>query len=834
MPDYQPLDLSDLCNAGRNAIPYSDPVIAGTQHFRGIPFQVGPQKPSDADSFLIAIGEGNDDVSIAVDASAKRVIFAHRLLESDLLEGGALGKDVADYVISYSDGESVTIPIRERYQIGVLGDAFTGAGVPFLAVTDSYEEVIPRETGEWAEAGRRQTEGLRMPTRAYYLWSWENPSPEKTIASITISPKGPRFALAGVTLGHIDEPPFATEGRREAKIEIKTDGSIKDGSPLEVNVDRGVATYVQPLPAASADGFVNDSHKGFGEELNTSQNPSYTEISATPSATVTVKQGDDEIGQVNWGDVEKNGSAESDNVRIELLDRGRNWVHVTVLDDETGRPVPCRVHFRSPEGVPYQPHGHHNQMNSNISTWHIDVGGDVRLGQITYAVTDGTCQGWLPRGDVLVDVARGFEYEPLRESVRIEPGQQELTLRLKRWTNMNAKRWFSGDSHVHFLSTQGSHIESQAEDLNIVNLLQSQWGSLFTNTEEFTGRASISQQGNNIVYVSQENRQHFLGHMILWGLKSPVMPWCSDGLNEAELGGTMETTMSHWADAAHEQGGSVIIPHFPSPNGEPATLVATGRVDAVEMIRQQSFNHIEYYRYLNAGYRIPLVGGTDKMSNEVPVGMYRTYAYIPEDREFTYDAWRDSVSKGRTFLSGGPIMEFSVDGYQIGDTMKVSKDGTVEIEASAESVIPINTLEIIVNGKVVASTSETNGQRKLSLKANVKIDGDSWIAARCGGPGYFGNLIHHDVWNRGVFAHTSPIYVTTGDTWSKFDEDSARYMMSLIEGSLQYVRSGTLQHSHGSITHHHGEADHSAYLERPFLEAQEAMQRRFREHGLNH
>ena len=28
----------------------------------------------------------------------------------------------------------------------------------------------------------------------------------------------------------------------------------------------------------------------------------------------------------------------------------------------------------------------------------------------------------------------------------------------------------------------------------------------------------------------------------------------------------------------------------------------------------------EYYRYLNCGYRLPLVGGTDKMSNSVPVG----------------------------------------------------------------------------------------------------------------------------------------------------------------------------------------------------------------------
>ena len=224
---------------------------------------------------------------------------------------------------------------------------------------------------------------------------------------------------------------------------------------------------------------------------------------------------------------------------------------------------------------------------------------------------------------------------------------------------MNERGWYSGDSHVHFLSTQGSHFESQAEDLNVVNLLQSQWGSLFTNVEDFTGEPSVTRQGNNIVYTSQENRQHFMGHMILWGLKEPVMPFCSDGPSEAEIGGPMETTLSHWADEAHAQGGYVINPHFPHPNGEPSALIATGRLDAVEMIMQQEFWHREWYRYLNCGYRLPLVGGTDKMSSDVPVGMYRTYVRIPDDEEFTYESWCRNVAKGRTILSGGPIIHLT-------------------------------------------------------------------------------------------------------------------------------------------------------------------------------
>jgi hypothetical protein len=51
-----------------------------------------------------------------------------------------------------------------------------------------------------------------------------------------------------------------------------------------------------------------------------------------------------------------------------------------------------------------------------------------------------------------------------------------------------------------------------------------QWGALFTNTEDFSGRPSVVDGGGYVTYVGQENRQQALGHMVLWDLKEPVMP----------------------------------------------------------------------------------------------------------------------------------------------------------------------------------------------------------------------------------------------------------------------------------------------------------------------
>jgi hypothetical protein len=826
MADYEPLDISKSVNAGIGALGDVDEPPKGLQSFQGLPFLMSDR--------VIALDGSKSSVSIAIGHKARTVVFAHSLGAVELTDVEPVGQPVAAYVFRLSGGGEVEVPVRARFEIAGLPGADATSrrgssgspGLPFRAVTDQKHSLMPRYGGNWEDMGRRQMESVQGTARWSYLWSWTNPEPDAVIESVEIVPEGPSFVICAVTLGHVDEQPFARQGRRPVRVELTEGDAARRDFDLEVEVDRGVATYPQPLPGATAEEFLEDPLKGWGESQNARSSPAYVEVSATPSATVTVSQGGREVGKANWGDVEAKGVVETPAMRITALDRGKNWVHVTVLDDETGKPVPCRVHFRSPEGVPYQPHGHHNHVNSNNDTWHIDVGGDVRLGQITYALIDGTCQGWLPRGDVIVDVARGFEYEPLRTKVRIEPGQRELTLRIKRWINMNSRGWFSGDSHVHFLSTQGSHAESQAEDLNVVNLLQAQWGSLFTSREEFTGAPSISQVGNNIVYVSQENRQHFMGHMLLWGLKKPVMPWASDGPSEGEIGGTLEITLSHWADEAHAQGAYVISPHFPMPNGEPAALIATGRLDGVEMLRQTSINHSHYYRYLNGGYRLPLVGGTDKMDNDVPVGAYRTYAYIPEDQEFTYDNWCRSVARGRTFLSGGPILHFTVDGHEIGDTARLSGPGTVEVEAWAESIFPVHRLEIVQNGRVVAATESKAGARRLEIREKIRVDGHTWLAARCGGPSYFDGLQHHDVWTRGVFAHTSPIYVACGGDWWMYDEGVARYMLTMIEGDLTYIRQTSGQHDHGAVTHHHGEDDHTAYLERPFLEAQRAVQER--------
>ena len=61
------------------------------------------------------------------------------------------------------------------------------------------------------------------------------------------------------------------------------------------------------------------------------------------------------------------------------------------------------------------------------------------------------------------------------------------------------------------------------------------------------------------------------------------------------------------------------------------------------------------------------------------------------------------------------------------------------------------------------------------------------------------------------------------------DPEGIRYMQTLVEGAREYVRHTAVRRSDQFTTHQHGEANHLAWLERPFTEALRALDERDRE-----
>jgi hypothetical protein len=496
------------------------------------------------------------------------------------------------------------------------------------------------------------------------------------------------------------------------------------------------------------------------------------------------------------------------------------WIQVSVVDDKTGQPTPVRIHFRAPDGRYLPPYGHRHEVNDGFFE---DYGGDLKLGSTQYAYTDGRLQMELPVGDVYVEIVKGFEWQPVRQRINIQPGQSKLVIPIHRVFDWRQQGWVTADTHVHFLSPQTAWLEAQAEGINLVNLLASQWGDLFTNVADITGDICGVSRDDTLVWVGTENRQHMLGHISLLGVKGePVFPMCASGSAESYLGDPAWTSMAEWADRCREREGLTVLPHFPTPYCEAVADIVLGKVDAVE-IRTftpglESFNIREWYRFLNCGYRLGAVGGTDKMSSGMPVGGVRTYARLDED-EFTFANWAKAVRAGRTFTTSGPLMGLLVEGHPPGDEIRLpANGGTLEVETWVQSVQPFHEVQIVANGKIVASQAIDEGTLETSLREKVRLEGSGWIAARC-----VSRLKVWHCWPIHIAAHTSPVYVRCGDD-VPFSPSDAAYMLTLIDGGLTWL--DTLSIPAGF--------DHHARIHSVFESARQSLSRRLTRHHHTH
>jgi hypothetical protein len=192
--------------------------------------------------------------------------------------------------------------------------------------------------------------------------------------------------------------------------------------------------------------------------------------------------------------------------------------------------------------------------------------------------------------------------------------------------------------------------------------------------------------------------------------------------------------------------------------------------------------YLEWYRYLNCGYRLGAVGGTDKMSAGQPMGGVRTYAQLAPDQPMSFDNWAAAGRAGPTYSTSGPLLSLSVEGHSLGEEIKLPKrGGTVEIQATAQCLWPMHVLEIVLNGQVIASTARPEGARELTLTHQAKITQSSWIAARCGS-----TWCSHRPHPSPLGAHSSPVYVLCG-AQEIFSPADATYMLTLLDGGMTYL-----------------------------------------------
>ena len=745
---------------------------AGTQTPWGIPFKM-PGATAKARVVLVTKGQ---EVTVPVAARAEYVCLLHVFRKSpDDATAYTEAQPVAEYEFAYADGQSYEIPVRARLDVEIPESPGPAQmAVPF-AMPLPLDPVQPPPSVPWGFLQNGVQRGRGDPL----LIALRNPQPKREIVALTIrglvdSP----LLVAGITCYRGSDHPLRHLSRRMYR--VKT-GAGKPAEVVALDVDMGAVARTDRTIGARGAAWTRAGYAGVdhAEEPDKDAESIYS-IYGAADATVSARlKGRSQPVDFSLGQAHKGGRSKRGNVTLERLGGAKQWMEVEIIDTSTGQPTPVRLHMSGARGEYLAPYGHHEQVNDN---WFEDYAADLKVSGRQYAYVPGRFTTDLPTGTLYVEMTKGFEYSPTRVRVDVKPGERRLTLKIDRWRDWRRRGWVTADTHVHFLSPQTAWLEAQGEGLNVLNLLASQWGRLFTNVGDISGRIGAVED-DTIVWVGTENRNHMLGHISMLGTQGlPVYPMCCGGVGEAWMGDPDFRTLTEWSEECRQKDGVVIRPHFPYCGfTEDPVLAVKGVVDALE-IRQNrggGFPVQEWYRYLNSGYRVAVCGGTDKMGAYVAVGALRTYAKLDPEQPFTYENWARAVRAGRTISTSGPLLDMSVDGHQIGDTIQMpATGGTVEVRAMAESAWKVGQLEIVQNGRPVAVESERRGADELTVKAKVEVKGSGWIAARCeaasGSPAGY------------MSAHTSPVYVQCGGE-TPYDGPALEHMLNLTRGGIEYL-----------------------------------------------
>jgi hypothetical protein len=703
---------------------------------------------------------------------------------------GQLNEQAATYIIRYADGTEQAQPIRRRHHIGAFQHRW---GERCFQAVASHKPQPSRPPHEQPGEGWGWSQTRVNPADSgdwlNWLYAWENPHPEKDIIGLTLEPVSGLVILSALTAGNVAELPLRWRPRRKARLVLPPWENFKpeldqDGLLKQIRLDLGQVISATPrllYPDETWEETYNNQFPGLSSSEVLVEYTSHPEANfylwdgrIVPAAQVEDRVSDETLLPVAPAD---------QTVRLRVVEKG------------SSHPIPVKLHVHGEWGEYLAPVDRHRILNPawfedySVDFAHLEWPNNQQMHACTYINGDTTIK--LPQGKVYLEVSKGFEIRPLRKVLEVTGETEEITLELERVLPWRPKGWVTADTHVHFLSPISALLEGSAEGVNIINLLASQWGELMTNVGDFDGTHTWGSlqtggDGEYLVRVGSENRQHVLGHISLLGYQGRLIaPMTTGGPDESALGDPIESLLTEWARQCHQQEGLVVLPHFPNPRLEHAASIVSGDIDAIEMTAWNDlysgidpYSLSDWYRYLNCGYLVPAVGGTDKMASCTAVGTVRTYARIDPALGFDYETWKSAIRRKETFVTYGPLLEFFVDGKPMGSQIEMTKKGgALDIIWQAASVtVPMSRVELVVNGEVRESQPvdpwDASGQWSIKLKQSA------WLALLVRG--------HYADRPEIITAHSTPVMVKLAGSPLLAAADAVT-ILEQIEGALAYL-----------------------------------------------
>lgn len=435
---------------------------------------------------------------------------------------------------------------------------------------------------------------------------------------------------------------------------------------------------------------------------------------------------------------------------IDLLTPEPGRLKLTVLSDDSGQPSPAMVRLvwktdgqvrRPDNGIDLDPQfDHQGRPGARMA----NLPGKLQGG---YWLVPGPIDMALPAGEWEATIRRGAEHAAVIDTFTVSPGQAVAKqYRPRRWVSMARRGWYSGDDHVHMqilgeADAQRMMTWAKAEDVHVSNIVR--MGDIYRTYFEQRGFGKTHRvvDGDYVLSPGQEDpRTDELGHTLAMNISSLIHD-------------TGRYYLYDWVfDEVHAQGGLTGYAHVLTDSfavhRDMSLNIPKNKIDFVDLMQFFNLGTDLYYEFLDTGFKVTASAGSD-----VPwggtIGEVRVYARTGPG-PFDADRWFDAVRRGHTFVTDGPMVEFTVDDRLPGDQIDVKSDRPLRVKARVwgdpDASLP-SRLDIVRNGETIKSIEPTDPtQTELKLEFDVDPANGFWIAARAEGAD-------------GTRAHTTPIYV---------------------------------------------------------------------------
>jgi len=408
----------------------------------------------------------------------------------------------------------------------------------------------------------------------------------------------------------------------------------------------------------------------------------------------------------------------------------------------------------------------------------------------------------IPRKKLAIEAISGLETEQASQTIDLtNTASSELTLSLKRFFKPAADVK-TANTHLHLMKLDRETADRYLREIPRSDRLDAMFLSYLERADadrdyisnKYTqGDLHSLTRKSGVLFANGEEHRHNLtgfgegyGHVMLLNIKRLIQP--------VSIGpGIMKTgddgiPLSRGIKTAKRQQATILWCHN-AWGMESTPNFLSGNVDALNIFDGGTRSTYEdsFYKYLNAGLRIPFSTGTDWFMYD----MSRVYAKV--SGALTPESWLKGLTDGKTFITNGPLLDLTVNGKGIGRTISLKRPGSVKLSAKAFGRIDFRTIEIIVDGKVVETVEAkpVGGHFESAIHLDLPINKSCWIALRTPSPSVPTDENRSvktplNELGRELFSHTSPIYVEVGSR-PHFDAAAGRKLLAEMTNNIKNI-----------------------------------------------